>query len=407
MFELILCSLLTIFPDYMYRRHVQGKRWGHEIDVFTVWYELRWGITLCVLLTLTLVTTIFYYHPSTSNASSFFRTVTILPEAGGRVAEIYVSNHDHVEEGQPLFKLDDSSQQSAVESAKRKVKELDAALVVAESELHAANGMVDQARGSLKQATDDLARNRQLSENVVSQRELDRLENLVDSREGTLASAIANQDAVEARIQTLLPAQKSSAEAALHEAEVSLEKTIVYAGTAGAVQQFQLRAGDYVSPVLRPAGILIPDDTGYGVFQAGFGQISAQVIKPGMVGEITCFSTPFTIIPVVVTKIQDVIAAGQFRPTDQLRDIQDQPQPGTVTVVMEPLYKGDADQVPPGSKCVANAYSSFHDRLDDEGLPFSSWLFFHGVDTVGIVHAAGLRIRALLLPVQTLVLTGH
>jgi hypothetical protein len=31
MLELLLCSLLTIFPDYLYRRYRQGKRLGKEI----------------------------------------------------------------------------------------------------------------------------------------------------------------------------------------------------------------------------------------------------------------------------------------------------------------------------------------------------------------------------------------
>ncbi len=28
MLELLLCSSLTILPDYLYRRYVQGKRFG-------------------------------------------------------------------------------------------------------------------------------------------------------------------------------------------------------------------------------------------------------------------------------------------------------------------------------------------------------------------------------------------
>ena len=44
MLELILCSSLTIFPDYLYRRYRQGKRFGHEITLFSVWFELRFGI---------------------------------------------------------------------------------------------------------------------------------------------------------------------------------------------------------------------------------------------------------------------------------------------------------------------------------------------------------------------------
>lgn len=45
MIEFLLCSLVTILPDYLFRRYRQGKRIGHEITFFTVWYELRWGIT--------------------------------------------------------------------------------------------------------------------------------------------------------------------------------------------------------------------------------------------------------------------------------------------------------------------------------------------------------------------------
>ena len=63
MFELMFCSLLTILPDYLYRRYAQGKRFGKEITFFSVWYELRWGITGCLMLTVSLITMIFYFHP--------------------------------------------------------------------------------------------------------------------------------------------------------------------------------------------------------------------------------------------------------------------------------------------------------------------------------------------------------
>ena len=51
MLELLLCSFVTVLPDYLLRRFLQGKRWGKEITFVSMWYELRWGITSCVLLT--------------------------------------------------------------------------------------------------------------------------------------------------------------------------------------------------------------------------------------------------------------------------------------------------------------------------------------------------------------------
>jgi hypothetical protein len=39
----LLYSLVTLLPDYLYRRYVQVKRLGKEITFYSVWFELRWG----------------------------------------------------------------------------------------------------------------------------------------------------------------------------------------------------------------------------------------------------------------------------------------------------------------------------------------------------------------------------
>src|SRR5258708_30083902 len=114
MLEMLLCSLVTLLPDYLYRRYVQGKRFGKEITFYSVWFELRWGITGCLILTVALITTVFYNHPSTSNVTLFFRTVPILPETNGRVAEVFVGTSGPVAKGAPIFRLDRSKQEAAV-----------------------------------------------------------------------------------------------------------------------------------------------------------------------------------------------------------------------------------------------------------------------------------------------------
>ncbi|WP_298837881.1 HlyD family secretion protein [uncultured Roseobacter sp.] len=410
MLELMICSLVTILPDYLLRRQFQGKRWGDQINFFTVWYELRWGITLCAMLTISLITIVFYYHPTTSSVASFFRTVTILSEAGGRVEDVFVENNQTVEAGDPIFRMDSSRQEAARETALRQIDEIEAALTLAQSDRAVAIATLDQARANYRQTFEDLERRRTLQERgstAVSAQEVQSLENELDARQGALDAAEAGVAAVDANITVLLPAQRAVAEAALEQAEVEIAKLTIYAGTAGRIEQFTLRRGDIVSPVLRPAGILVPQGAGEGRFQAGFPQISAQVIKPGGVAEIMCVSKPFTVIPMVITDVQDVIAAGQIRPSDRLADAQFQGAPGTITAFMEPIYAGQTDDIPPGSRCVATAYTNNHDRLDDPELGLGSWIFMHVVDTVGVVHAAGLRIQSILLPLQTLVFTGH
>ncbi|MDD9715172.1 biotin/lipoyl-binding protein [Dinoroseobacter sp. PD6] len=410
MLELMLCSMLTVLPDYLYRSRVQGKTWGQEITFFTMWYELRWGITLCAMLTISLITVVFYFHPSTSNVTSFFRTVTILSESAGRVDEVYVDINQEVAAGDPIFRLDSSRQEAAAETARRQIEEVDAALLVAQSDLGGATGALEQAQAAYRQIEQDLKRRETLlaeGSSAVTQREVDTLRNQLDEAQGALDAAEANLRSLQTRIEVALPAQRATAQAALAQAETEIGKMTVYAGIDARIEQFDLRVGDIVNPILRPAGVLVPLDSGRNRFQAGFPQVAAQVIRPGSVAEIACVSQPFSIVPMVVVQVQDVIAAGQIRPSDQLLDIGAQGAPGTVTVFMEPLYPGTTDLIPPGSRCLANAYTNNHERLETEDLGFFHRIGLHVVDTVGVVHAAGLRLRALLMPFQLLVFTGH
>lgn len=409
MFELLLCSSVTILPDYLYRRYGQGKRIYHEINLFSVWYELRWGITLCLILTVSLITTIFYFHPSTKSATSVFRTVTILPETSGRVAETFVGINETVKAGQPLFKLDDREQVAAVNTASRAIAEIEARLVIAGANLREAEGRIVQAEGALAQATDEYQTRLELmnrNSGTVSEREVQRAQVQVDTQQGVVDAVKANRDSLAAQIEFLIPAELESAKARLEQAQVELDKTLVVAGTDGIVQQFALRPGDVVNPMLRPAGILVPAQRVTGL-AAGFGQIEAQVIRPGMIGEVACMAKPWEIIPVVFVEVQDVIAAGQIRPTDQLVDLQQLPRDGTITVIMEPLDKGAFDSLPQGATCIANGYTSNYDRLHDPDVGTFEAFVLHAIDATGLVHALILRLQAAVLPIQTLVLKGH
>lgn len=410
MFELMFCSLLTILPDYLYRRYGQGKRFGKEITFFSIWYELRWGITGCLMLTVSLITMIFYFHPTTSSATLYFRTVPILPEGSGRVAEVKVGFSAPVKKGDVLFTLDASKQQAALETAKRKVAEVDAAAQTAQAEVVKAEAQVGEARANYQQAKDELEVKTELQRRnpgIVPQRDIDKLNVLVDQRQSGIDAATAAKQSAALQVSVLLPAQKASAEAALAQAQVDLDKTFVRAGVDGRVEQFLIRPGDVVNQLMRPAGILIPEEAGRNVLQAGFGQIEAQVMKVGMVAEATCVSKPWVIIPMVITTVQDYIAAGQFRSGEQLLEAQNAVRPGTILVFLEPLYKGGLNGVTPGSSCVVNAYTSNHEEISAKDTPTSRKIALHVVDGVGLVHALLLRIQALLLPIQTLVLSGH
>jgi multidrug resistance efflux pump len=410
MFELMFCSLLTIVPDYLYRRYAQGKRFGKEITFFSIWYELRWGITGCLMLTVSLITMIFYFHPTAESATLYFRTVPILPEGSGRVEEVKVGFSAQVKQGDVLFTLDSSRQQAALETAKRKIAEIDASLLAAKSDVVKAEAQTQEAKANYQQAKDELDTKAELQRRnpgIVAQRDIDKLQVMVDQRQAGIDAATAAGQSASLQVSTLLPAQKASAEAALAQAQVDLDKTIVRAGVDGRVEQFLLRRGDLVAQIMRPAGILIPEGAGRKSLQAGFGQIESNVIKEGMVAEASCISKPWVIIPMVVTSVQDYIAAGQVAGGQQLIEAQNAVRPGTILAFLEPLYKGGLEGVTPGSSCIVNAYTSNHEEISAKDTSTSRAIALHVVDGVGLVHALLLRIQALLLPIKTLVLSGH
>jgi len=409
MLEILLCSLLTILPDYLYRRYRQGKRFGREITFFSVWFELRFGITACLMLTVSLITVIFYFHPSTDSATLFFRTVPIITETTGRVAEVNVGFSAPVKKGDVIFRLDNSKQEATLESARRKIAEVDAAMLAAQADVLKSEGQIQQAQGDYQQASDELNTKRDLQQRnpgIVPQRDIEKLQVLVAGRQGALDAASASKQSAMIRVSSLLPAEKASAEAARAEAQVDLDKTFVRAGVDGRVEQFALRPGDIVSPVMRPGGILIPANVGR-TLSAGFGQIEAQVMRVGMVAEAACISTPWRITPLVVTGVQNYIAAGQFRGGEQLVEAQQVRAPGSILVFLEPIYKGGLDDITPGSSCIVNAYTSNHERIASPETGAFKAIVLHTIDAVGLVHAMLLRVQALLLPIKTLALSGH
>lgn len=81
--------------------------------------------------------------------------------------------------------------------------------------------------------------------------------------------------------------------------------------------------------------------------------------------------------------------------------------PGTILAFVEPIYEGGLDGVTPGSRCIVNAYTSNHDLIASKETSAFKGFVLHAVDAVGIVHAMLLRIQALVLPIKTLVLSGH
>src|SRR5690606_32585094 len=144
-------------------------------------------------LTVGLITVIFYNHPSTTNATAFFRTIPILPETNGRVAEIFVDGvSDEIKQGAPIFRLDSSKQEAAAETSRRKIAEVEAELVAARTDVLAAEGKIQEARSAYQQAVDELATKQEIyrrNPGAVATRDIEKLQVAVEGRQGTIDAA--------------------------------------------------------------------------------------------------------------------------------------------------------------------------------------------------------------------------
>src|SRR6185437_14271253 len=123
------------------------------------------------------------FHPSSVTATLFFRTVPILPETSGRVAEVRSDFSAPVAKGDVIFRLDSSTQQAALETARRKIAEVDAAVEAARADVARADAQIAEAKSAYQQAADELETKRQLQQRnpgIVPQRDIEKLQVLVD-----------------------------------------------------------------------------------------------------------------------------------------------------------------------------------------------------------------------------------
>ena len=151
-------------------------------------------------------------HPSTTSATLFYRTVPIVPEITGRVAEVQVDVSASVKKGDVIFKLDSAKQEASLQTANRKIAEVDASMLAAQADILKAEGQLEEAKGALKQASDEIDTKRELQKRnpgIVPQRDIEKLEVAVAGRQGSVDAASASKQSAMIRVSALLPAEKA------------------------------------------------------------------------------------------------------------------------------------------------------------------------------------------------------
>jgi multidrug resistance efflux pump len=202
--------------------------------------------------------------------------------------------------------------------------------VVARADIVGAEGRPLEAKSAYQQTVDELETKQEISwrnPGAVAVRDIEKLQITVQGRQGVIDAATAATSQAEARLTSLLPA-RTQRRGRTGAGRGGSGKGVVRPGVDGRVEQFTLQVGGNVNPLGRPAGVPVPEGAGQGRQHAGFHQVELQVVKVGMAAVMTCASKLWIVIPMVVTGVQDLIAAGQIRAGEQLIDAQQVTRPG-------------------------------------------------------------------------------
>ncbi|WP_295803380.1 HlyD family secretion protein [uncultured Microbulbifer sp.] len=217
-----------------------------------------------ILLALILASLCLYlladrFTPYTSQARVQGYVVGVAPKVAGVVTEVWVENGQQVTQGEKLFAIDRTEYALALQSAR-------ANLDNTWQQVAAGDAAVEQARANLRaaiagriQAQQDYTRLKRLRESDPGTISLRRLEisraNLEQARAQVVAAEAAIQQAIEQkggdseRDNTLLKV----ARAAVEQAQLDLDNTIVVAQTDGIITDLRAEVGRYAgtgSPVL-------------------------------------------------------------------------------------------------------------------------------------------------------------
>ena len=169
--------------------------------------------------------------PWTRDARVRADVVTLSADVSGRIVSLGVQDNQHVEKGQTLLEIDPARYALAVEHAKRSVE-------VAKASLGQSQATITSSEVLLKQRESEERRRRSLREGfAISGEEYEKSRTEVAVAQADLLRNQANLGLAQANVQLAV--------AALHQAELDLQRTRVLAPVSGYVTNLLTRQGDY------------------------------------------------------------------------------------------------------------------------------------------------------------------
>lgn len=217
-------------------------------------------------------------YPATSDAYVGAHVVRMASQVGGRVTEVSVSDHDHVERGQSLLAIDAEPYAIALRRAEANLDLARQARAAADTTFNAARARVAEQQA----AYDDAGRDNSRMQELLQHKSVARAE--AESAGYRLREAKAALAAARAELETAARAQEESgarvrvAEAAVAGARLDLSHTRLAAPAAGVLGEIDVRPGDVINANQQLFPLV--EDRPFWV-DANFKETELNRIKPG------------------------------------------------------------------------------------------------------------------------------
>jgi len=243
------------------------------------------------------------YYPATDDAYVQANIIQIAAQVSGSVSEVLVHEHQTVQQGQLLFRIDAKPFQIAVDKALANLQLTEQQVAGAQSAIQTASAMVIQRQAELT----TLEKNTKRVFTLVQQGQLPKAN--ADDATGQLAVAKAALSAAMSQLQQAKQqlgklgrqnAQFQAAQAELQQALLNLAYTQVTAPAFGNLMNFTLRKGTMVS-AYTPLFALIEQKQWW--VDANFKETQLARIHPGQKATIRLDSFPNHIYKGIVQSI--------------------------------------------------------------------------------------------------------
>jgi len=285
----------------------------------------RLGVALAILLSLIWYLLADRYTPYTSQARIEGYVVGVAPEVAGTVAKVFVTNNQEVKKDQPLFEIDSSQYQIALDKARSDLENAGRQVGAGSASVSAARANLLAARANERKARQDatrLTRLRKEDPGTISVRR-------VEISEATLEQAKAQVTAAQADIQRAIEQMGGgdfedntilkTALTAVAKAELDLANTVVKAPSRGVITDLTSDVGKFAGTGTPVLTLIVIDDVW---INAEFTENNLGHVEVGTPVEILFDVLPGRVFQGEVRSIGLGTSAGRNQPVGSLPTIQ-------------------------------------------------------------------------------------